>query len=217
MWREWYRLTVASNGWTHMLLDVTGQMRYCCRRSRCFLISDTFWHPRVRFFFFSLAFFVLHEIPTGSEKYPLLSCTSKKHYHMLFRNAPASRQKVQQTKEPYEKRSYVISNTACSGFPEVSIRSICSEDAICQILGHDYLNETSGHIEARKIKIDVELWNDWNSKFLLFKHYVNYYMHIILVFIFRNLIINTSKIIVISFFFGESGFFKSEIIRNKSN
>jgi len=86
-----------------------------------------------------------------------------------------------------------------------------------KFLGHDHLNETSGHIEARKIKIDVELWNDWNSKFLLFKHYVNYYMHIILVFIFRNLIINTSKIIVISFLFGESGFFKSEIIRNKSN
>lgn len=123
------------NGWTHMLLDVTGQMRYCCRRSRCFLISDTSSRPRARFFSFSLASFVLREIPTGSEKYPLLRGTSEKHYHMLSRNAPASCQKVQQTKEPYEKRFLTPPVPAIRKFPTWSI---CLRSAICQVLRHKW-------------------------------------------------------------------------------
>lgn len=113
------------NGWTHMLLDVTGQMRYCSCGSWCFLISDTSWRLRMRFLCLPLSlspsvfllFFVLREIPTGSEKYPLLPCTSKKHYHMLSCFAPASCQKVsvQQTKELYEKWSHATRNTVLSG------------------------------------------------------------------------------------------------------
>lgn len=180
-WRAWRRLTLASNGWTHMLLDVTGQMRYCCRRSRCFLISDTSWRPRARFFFsssFSLASIVLREIPTGSEKYPLLPCTSKKHYHMLSWNASASCQKVHQTKELYTKNDPTRFLTPpVPAFRKFPTRSICFEGAICQFLGRDNLNdvnETSGRRSEASIegsqKDNTKPLNWSKHKFLLFKH-----------------------------------------------
>jgi len=72
------------NGWMHMLLDVTGQMWYCCRRSRCFLISDTSWRPRTLLLFLFLSCSSFYVSPTGSEKYPLLQSTSTKHIIICF-------------------------------------------------------------------------------------------------------------------------------------
>lgn len=144
VWCTVTRIYTSCNGWTHMLLDVTGQMRYCCRRSRCFLISDTSWRLWTRFCL-SLSLppsfpFALHPAWNSHrirEISPPLVHVQETLSYALSERANFSPGGFGPAKNHGTVRSHVSLNTVCSGFSEVFffIWSICLAGGVCQGLG----------------------------------------------------------------------------------